>query len=167
MKIRKRRFIPTTIPNNSVYRLLGSAYEKTSNGSWIKITRRSKPPLTGMGLAWISPAAAKQYGILSHLHFLPYLSDRQYHSFHKHLCTAETQNADTASLAMPLNPFVRNDTAMHIKHSCTFDLDIYVRVKVHYHGRRQLCLTIRAFIQHADISSNAWDMAIYVQMNFT
>ena len=33
MKIRGRRSKAATIPNNSVYRLLGSAYEKTSNGS--------------------------------------------------------------------------------------------------------------------------------------
>ena len=56
---------------------------------------RSQPPLTRVGLAWISPAAAKKSGILSHPHFLSYLYNRQYHSFLKHLYTAETLNAAT------------------------------------------------------------------------
>jgi len=36
MKIRDLLHIATTNPNNSVYRVLGSAYEKTSNGILIK-----------------------------------------------------------------------------------------------------------------------------------
>ena len=50
----------------------------TTRSQIIFNTRRSKPPLTRVGLAWISPAAAKKYGILSHLHFLPYLSNRSF-----------------------------------------------------------------------------------------
>jgi len=68
------------------------------------LTRRSKPPLTRVGLAWISPAAAKSLGSSPTSHFLPYLSNLQFHSFLKHLCTAETQNAETGSLAKPITP---------------------------------------------------------------
>jgi len=72
MKIRGRRSKAATIPNNSVYRLLGSAYEKTSNGSWIKKTRMSKPPLTRVGFAWVSPAAAKiVWDSLTSFHIFP------------------------------------------------------------------------------------------------
>ena len=76
---------------------LGEDLERFMNN---KKTRMFKPPLTRVGLAWISPAAAKKPGILSH----PYLSNLQFHSFLKHLCTAETQNAETGSLAMPIIP---------------------------------------------------------------
>ena len=39
MKIRELPCEATTNPNNSVYRVLGSAYEKTSNGFLIKILK--------------------------------------------------------------------------------------------------------------------------------
>ena len=66
-----------------------------------------------------------------------------------------------------LYPFDGNDTAMHKNNLCKFDLDIYIRMKERYQNGRQICLAFRIVKQHADISSYAWDMAIYVKMTFT
>ena len=51
---------------------------------------------------------------------------------------------------------------------CKFDLDIYDDdIYVHYRRQTALRLSFRTVKQHADISSNAWDMAFYVEMTFT
>ena len=163
MKIRELPSIATTNPNNSVYRVLGSAYEKTSNGFLIKKTRRSKPPPTRVGLAWISPAAAKKVRDplppITSSHIFPTCNSKvSLNICAQRWCRMQKREAWLCQL----NPFYLNDTAMHNNNLCKFDPDIYVIVKV-----RQLWLAFGIVKQHADNSSYARDMAIYVKMTFT
>ena len=71
------------------------------------------------------------------------------------------------ALLCQLYPFDGNDAAIHKKNLSKFDLDIYVRVKERYHKQTATLLSFQNCQKHADISSNAWDMAIYVKMTFT
>jgi len=114
VKIRGRRFILTTIPNNSAYLLLGSVYEKTSNGSWIKIKLESQASAWTRGLGLdITGRRIKVWDRLP-----PLTSLRNFQPCNSTvsltICAQQRRRTQKQEACLwQLCPFDRNDTAMH------------------------------------------------------